>query len=77
MAVLVRLGYEMVIVPKAAVRAFPSEWEPTEPVVKTKVPYRTATITVTCARASFFLGTAGGKRWHEPAADTGRPVAYQ
>ncbi|WP_413458480.1 helix-turn-helix domain-containing protein [Herbaspirillum huttiense] len=37
MAVLDRLGYEMVIVPKAAVRAFPAEWEVTEPAVKTKV----------------------------------------
>ena len=37
MAVLDRLGYEMVIVPKAAARAVPTQWEPTEPVVKTKV----------------------------------------
>jgi transcriptional regulator with XRE-family HTH domain len=37
MAVLDRLGHEMVIVPKTAVRAFPSEREPTEPIVKTKV----------------------------------------
>ena len=37
MAVLDRLGYEMVIVPKAAARAVPAEWEPTEPTVKTKV----------------------------------------
>lgn len=37
MAVLDRLGHEMVIVPKTAVRAFPSEGEPTEPIVKTKV----------------------------------------
>jgi len=37
MAVLDRLGYEMVIVPKAAARGMPSEWEVTEPAVKTKV----------------------------------------
>jgi transcriptional regulator with XRE-family HTH domain len=37
MAVLDRLGYEMVIVPKAAARAVPTQWEPTEPAVKTKV----------------------------------------
>ncbi|MCA1325790.1 helix-turn-helix domain-containing protein [Herbaspirillum sp. alder98] len=37
MAVLDRLGYEMAIVPKAAVHALPTEWEPTEPAVKTKV----------------------------------------
>ncbi|WP_075256161.1 helix-turn-helix domain-containing protein [Herbaspirillum camelliae] len=37
MAVLDRLGYEMVIVPKAAAHAVPAEWEPTEPTVKTKV----------------------------------------
>ncbi|WP_159106131.1 hypothetical protein [Herbaspirillum sp. B65] len=36
-AVLDRLGHEMVIVPKMAVRVFPSEREPTEPIVKTKV----------------------------------------
>ncbi|PLY57871.1 hypothetical protein HBH1_03901 [Herbaspirillum sp. BH-1] len=37
MAVLDRLGYEIVIVPKAAVRGIPSEWEVTAPAVKTKV----------------------------------------
>nr|WP_198981133.1 hypothetical protein [Herbaspirillum sp. ASV7] len=37
MAVLDRLGHEMVIVPKTAVRAFSSEREPTKPIVKTKV----------------------------------------
>jgi len=37
MAVLDRLGYGIVIVPKAAARAVPAAWGPTDPAVKTKV----------------------------------------
>lgn len=37
MAVLDRLGYEMVIVPYAAARGMPAEWKVIEPTVKTKV----------------------------------------